>query len=67
MEEVYLKNKDLYKLCKKLNIIKYMNTLKNSNNIKENSSFSIGPPWYPGSKYGTISVKDFKLLEEDFL
>jgi hypothetical protein len=27
--------------------------------LKEHSSFSIGPPWYPGTKYGTISIDVF--------
>ena len=29
------------------------------NNRKEQISFSIGPIWYPGTKYGTISIDDF--------
>ena len=24
------------------------------------TSFLLGPPWYPGTKYGTISIKEFK-------
>ena len=29
------------------------------NNRKEQISLSIGPIWYPGTKYGTISPDDF--------
>ena len=28
--------------------------------INEKYYFSTGPSWYPGGRYGTISVKDFK-------
>jgi hypothetical protein len=30
-----------------------------NNKIKEHTSYSMGPSWYPGNHYGTISVKDF--------
>lgn len=33
------------------------NILVNSN--PEQVSFSAGPCWYPGGRYGTISIKDF--------
>ena len=36
--------------------------LKNSNPKSETSSMSLGPPWYPGSRYGTISIKEFKFF-----
>ena len=51
---------EIYKLCKKLNISDYRDILEDSNIINEQPSLSLGPPWYPGSKYGTISIKNFK-------
>ena len=36
--------------------------LKNSNPASEISHFSLGPPWYPGGRYGTISIKEFKIF-----
>jgi len=33
--------------------------LVNSNAETEQASFSIGPCWYPGNRYGAISFKDF--------
>jgi len=29
------------------------------NNVPEPVSFSIGPPYYPGAHYGTVSINDF--------
>ena len=33
--------------------------LKDFNAVSGQVSLSIGPPWYPGGRYGTISIKDF--------
>jgi hypothetical protein len=30
-----------------------------NNKISEHTSYSMGPNWYPGCRYGTISIKDF--------
>jgi hypothetical protein len=52
----------LYKIVNKLGLLKKdVNNIFNSNgNGRERIYFSKGPPWYPGTKYGTISTKDFK-------
>ena len=56
-----MEKENLYKLGEKLGLSKkdFDDILKNSNNRKEQLSFQIGPPWYPGTKYGTISINDF--------
>lgn len=28
--------------------------------VTDQTSFSLGPPWYPGSRYGAVSIKEFK-------
>ena len=33
--------------------------LNSFNSRTEQPSFSVGPSWYPGAKYGTISINDF--------
>ena len=50
---------EIYKLGNKLglNKIDIDIVLVNSNN--EQTSFSIGPGWYPGGRYGAISIKEF--------
>ena len=62
LEEKMKKYGKLYKLIYKVGLNKkdFDNILKNSNNSNEHLSYSIGPPWYPGTKYGTISVNDFQ-------
>lgn len=52
--------KKLYKLGEKLGLAKkdFDDILKYTVSRKEQPSFSIGPPWYPGTKYGTISIND---------
>ena len=33
--------------------------LRKITNRKEQPSFSVGPPCYPGNFYGVVSIKDF--------
>ena len=33
--------------------------LRNITSRKEQPSFSVGSPCYPGSRYGTVSINDF--------
>lgn len=51
---------NLFKLYEKLGLNKkdFNDILKNSNNRKEQLSFSIGPSWYPGNRYGSICIND---------
>jgi len=60
-EEKRTTKENLYKLGEKLGLAKkdFDDILKNTDSRKEQSSFSVGPPWYPGTKYGTISINDF--------
>ena len=36
-----------------------INKIMNKKVVSEQISFSNGPPWYPGGKYGTISINEF--------
>ena len=49
---------NLFRIGRMLDIRKE-DILNFNNNRKEQPSFSIGPAWYPGAKYGTISINDF--------
>lgn len=51
----------IYKLGNKLGLSKdELNIIMNEQNIfSEKSSFSNGPNWYPGGRYGTISINEF--------
>ena len=55
------KYEELYKLVYKVGLNKkdFDNIFKNPNKSNEHLLYSIGPPCYPGTKYGTISVNDF--------
>ncbi len=48
----------IYKLGNKLGLsnIDIENIIENSS--LEQVYFSSGPPWYPGNRYGTVSIKD---------
>ena len=60
-EEKRTTKENLYKLGKKLGLAKkdFDDILKYTGSRKEQSSLSIGPTWYPSTKYGTISINDF--------
>ena len=32
--------------------------------ISESSNSSLGPPLYPGTHYGTVSIKSFKIVDK---
>ncbi len=55
-----LRNEKLYYIGKKLRLKKKDIDLviNDTNNIEEQSS-SAGPPWYPGTHYGTVSIDEF--------
>jgi hypothetical protein len=38
--------------------------LNNTKQETENLSFSVGPPWYCGAYYGTISINDFNISKK---
>ena len=50
---------DIYELGNKLGLsnIEIKSILLNPN--AKQASYSIGPGWYPGLRYGAISIKDF--------
>lgn len=52
---------ELYKLINQVGLNKkdFDDFLKNLNKSNKHLSYSVGPPFYPGTKYGTISVIDF--------
>ena len=56
-----LRNRNLYYIGKKLGMKKKDIDLviNDTNNIEEQSSSSAGPPWYPGTHYGTVSIDEF--------
>ncbi len=50
----------IYEFADKLGIQKNEVDLIIDKNFENEKIFlSIGPPWYPGGHYGTISIKDF--------
>lgn len=51
----------IYELGSKLGLNKNeINIIMNEQNIfSEKSSFSNGPNWYSGGRYGTISINEF--------
>ena len=51
----------IYKLGNKLGLNKNeINIMVDKQDfIQEQTSFSFGPSWYPGNRYGTISIHDF--------
>jgi len=61
-----MKNKTtskIYLLGEKIGLTKEdINTaLLNLNKKPEQIYFSNGPPWYPGGRYGTISINEFQI------
>ena len=58
-----MSRKKLYKLAMELKLNKkHIEEIFNHINYQnEKLSITSGPPWYPGSKYGTISIKEFIL------
>jgi hypothetical protein len=61
LEEKMKNYKDFYKLINQVGLNKkdFDDFLKNPNKNNKHLSYSVGPPFYPGTKYGTISVNDF--------
>lgn len=59
--EQYIISK-IHKLGSKLGLNKNeIDTMINKQEfIQEQTSFSFGPPFYPGNRYGTISIKEFE-------
>jgi len=51
----------LYQLGNTMSLNKKdINLILNENNkLQEQTYFSAGPNWYPGGRYGTISIKEF--------
>ena len=49
---------NLLRIARMLNI-RDEDILNLFNSRKEQISLSIGPIWYPGTKYGTISINNF--------
>jgi len=43
-----------------LNKNEIKNIIHKQESIKDQISFSSGPPFYPGGRYGTISIKEFQ-------
>lgn len=58
---VFLKEKNIYKLGKELGLKndEINQILEKTNKITEQPIISMGPFKYPGTHYGTISIKDF--------
>ena len=59
-----ISNRNLYKLGKKLRLRKHdIDLILNiSQQTNEPAVVLNGPPWYPGTHYGSISISDFKKL-----
>ena len=51
---------EIYKLGKKLGLNKMDINIVLVNTNNKQTSLSLGPPWYPGNRYGVISIKKFK-------
>ncbi len=54
MEEFYKFAKVLGLSKKEIDVV--LNSMSTRN---EQPSFSLGPPFYPGGRYGTVSINDF--------
>ena len=54
---------NIYILGKELGLNKQDidNIISNPDKNLENVNFSNGPPWYPGGKYGVISINEFHI------
>jgi hypothetical protein len=61
MEVERISKENLYKIGNKLGLLKkdVKDILNSNGNGRERAYFSMGPSWYPGTKYGTISIKEF--------
>jgi hypothetical protein len=51
---------EIHKLGKMIGLNENDIALMLNDSINEQYYFSTGPPWYPGGRYGTISINDFK-------
>lgn len=57
---------NIYCLGKKIGLDKKeIHTILNDNAVVEPTYFSSGPPFYPGNRYGAISISDLKIQKED--